>query len=297
MNNISFYLALIFDGVAYGSIYGLFALSLVLLYRANKLFNFAQTEIATLCVMATVFLMKKFSYFNAIIITIAFSFCVGCLLHFSVMRHITERKTVLHSSESLMTIGFFTIFNSLAGYIYGDEQRPFPSPFGTGVLTLYGANISYHSIGILACSSFLSFCIFLIFKHTKIGLHFEAVAENLVAARLRGIRASNVLALAWGFTVMISTIGGILMAPILFVAPSMLVGIMSYSLIAVVIGGLQSPLGAMIGGIVVGVTENLASSIPFIGSELKFDVVFLLLLFILVIRPRGLWGRAEGRRV
>jgi branched-chain amino acid transport system permease protein len=297
MSNISFYLAQIFDGIAFGSVYGIFALSLVLLFRANKLFNFGQTEIATFFVMISLVLMKKLPLPAAILTALSFSFIGGALLHFGLMRFVTERKNVLHSSESVLTIGFYFIFNSFSSYLFGDDPRPYPSLFGTGVLNVAGVGISYQSIGILASSLTLVLVIHLIYKHTPIGMVFEAVAENIVGARLRGIRASNVLGLAWGFTIMTATIGGMLLAPVLLVTPSMLVNIFCYALIAVVIGGLESPMGAMVGGIIVGVVENLASNIPFIGSELKFVAVLVLLLVVLLIRPRGIWGRIEARRV
>ena len=297
MEDYNYYAAQIIDGIAYGSIYGIFALTLVMLFRANKLFNFALTEIATLFVLIALIMLKKFSYFPAMLIMIMLSLLGGALLHFGIMRFITERRNVLHSSESVMTIGFFTIINSVSTYFFGDEPQKFPSPFGEESFVLFGVGISTHSIGILIVTFGLMVSIYLFYKFSLIGLLFEAISENIVAARLRGIPASNILALAWGFTTMTATIGAILIAPTLYATPSMLSSVFAYSLIAVVIGGLESPLGAVIGGIIIGVVENLSSNIPFIGSELKFVVVVLLLFVILKLKPRGLWGRADIRRV
>ncbi len=297
MSDLSFYLNQIIDGIAYGSIYGVFALSIVVLYRANKLFNFAQTEMATLSVVCMFFLMKKFSFSVAFAMTIFISFIGGALLHFSVMRILTERQKIFKSGQAIVTIGFFSIFNSISSYILGDEQQAFPSPFGTEGFNFWGVGISFVSVGILAVTLTLVLLIYLGFKHTKIGLIFEAVAEDVSAARLRGIHASNILALAWGTTAVTAGVGAILIAPILYVSPAMLSSVFAYSLFAVVIGGLESPVGAFVGGVLVGVVENLASNLSFIGSDLKFVVVAIMLIGILTIRPRGLWGRAEARRV
>jgi branched-chain amino acid transport system permease protein len=197
----------------------------------------------------------------------------------------------------MITIAFFSIANSISGYVLGDEQQPFPSPFGTDSINIAGVGISYLSIGLIVIALSIVILIYLGFKFTRIGLLFEAIAQNTVAARLRGIHASNLLSFAWGISVLMSAISGILLAPTLFLSPSMLTGIYVYALIAVVIGGLESPFGAFLGGIIVGVCENLATNISFIGSGLKFTSVFVLLVIVLIIRPRGIWGRDEGRKV
>ena len=134
------------------------------------------------------------------------------------------------------------------------------------------------------------------FKFTSLGLTLEAIAENESAARLRGVRTSNYLAVSWGLTFLLSSICAILLAPSLFLTPIMLTHVFAYALMAVVIGGLESPFGAMIGGIFIGIVENLASKIAFIGTDLKFVAVNLTLVIVLIVRPRGIWGRREQRR-
>lgn len=292
-----YYLEQIVDGIATGSIYGVFAMAVVLLFRANKLFNLAQTEIATLSVVLMMFLLKKFSLPIAFVLTLGISFVFGALLHLLIIRFITERRQVLHSSEVISTIALMTIFSSISAYLLGDEPQPFPSLFGQHHWKLAGVNVSSIGVGIVGTTFSVALAVYLFFRFTRVGLVFEAVAESIPLARLRGIRASNMLALAWGLSSMIGAIGGALIAPVLFVTPTMLNNVYSFSLIAVVIGGLESPFGALLGGILIGVIENLGSNIGFIGVELKFLVVLVLLLTVLVVRPRGIWGRAEARRV
>lgn len=297
MSDLTFYLSQIFDGIAYGSIYGIFALCIVLLYRANKIFNFGQTELATLCTIGMFYCLRHFSYLVSFLIVLLGSFVAGALLHLLIMRFLTEKKQASHSSETVITIAFFSIANSVSAYILGDEQQAFPSPFGASSFNLWGVGISYLSVGLLGATLLLVILVYCGFKYTRIGLMFEAVAQDITIARLRGIHGSNLLALAWGISLTMSAICGILLAPSLFLSPNMLTGIFVYSLIAVVIGGLESPIGAFVGGIIVGVCENLASNIPFIGSELKFVFIFFLLVGVLLFRPRGIWGRVEGRKV
>jgi branched-chain amino acid transport system permease protein len=213
------------------------------------------------------------------------------------MRLVTERKNVLHSNETVITIGLFTILNSLSAFLFSDEAERFPSPISQSMIPVYGIKIPSHSLFILGASALIVITIFIFLQFTSLGIMMEATAENLTCARLRGIKTSNLLAISWGMTTAISAVAGILIAPVLFVSPAMLTHVFAYALIAVVIGGLESPFGAIVGGILVGVIENLSTNIPFIGSDLKFLAVFILLLFVLAVRPRGLWGREEHRRV
>jgi len=289
-------IAQIFSGIAYGSIYGLFALSIVFLYRANRLFNLAATELATFFTICMFLLLKHMSYLPAFLITVVLAFFGGIFLHFGLMRIVTERKNVLHSNETVITIGIFTILNSFSSLLSEEPER-FPTPFAQSLVEIWGVNVPFHSFVILGFAILIVLILFIFLRFTKMGLIIEATAENIVGARLRGIKTSNVLAIAWGMTTAVSVVAGILIAPVLFVSPFMLTQVFAYALIAVVIGGLESPFGAVVGGILVGVVENLSTNIGFIGSELKFISVFVLLLVVLIVKPRGLWGREEHRRV
>ncbi len=295
--DITFFVANIISGLANGSIYALLAISLVLIYRSNRLFNFALPQIATLMVICMFLFMRHMSYGLALACILVTSFTVGILLHLGVMRVITERKHVLHSSETVVTVGLYTIFNSLTIYFFGDEPEKFPTPFNESFVDILGAQVSFHSILTLAVCLIVSGILFYFFKYTRLGIILEATSESPTAARLRGINVSNVLAFAWGITIVLGVIAAALIAPVLFISSSMLASVFIYSLIAVAIGGLESPFGALIGGLFLGVFENLISLVPFVGSDLKFVSVFCFLMVFLAIRPRGLWGREEQRRV
>lgn len=295
--DVTFFVANIISGLANGSIYALLAISLVLIYRSNRLFNFALPQIATFMVICMFIFLRHMSYSAALTCILISSFGIGILLHLGVMRVITERKHVLHSSETVVTVGIYTIFNSLTIYFFGDEPEKFPTPFKESFVSLLGAEISSHSILTLAVCLIVSSILFYFFKYTRLGIILEATSESPIAARLRGINVSNILAFSWGITIVMGVIAAVLIAPVLFVSSSMLSSVFIYSLVAVALGGLESAFGALLGGLFLGVFENLISLVPFIGSDLKFVSVFVFLMIFLAIRPRGIWGREEQRRV
>lgn len=299
MIDYSYWFSVILDGAVYGCVYGLFGLCLVVIFRANKLFNFSLTTVANLMILfLTVLLKDTLGLAAAIVVGLSASFALGAVLHFGIMRHITEKKNVLHSSEVLLTVGLLSIVDSVNHLLFTEEPLPFPSFFkDDAFIELSNLRVSHQSLAVIGASLLVITAIFLFFKLSKMGVKMEAVSENLTAARLRGIRASNVLAFAWGLTTLLSVFAGIMIAPIIFVSPMMFSYIFSYSLIAVVIGGLESPVGAVVGGVLIGIVENCGSQFDIVGSDLKFGVVFFFLLIALIVRPRGLWGKAEGRRV
>lgn len=298
MINFQFWVPQLVSGLAYGSVYGLFGLSIVLLYRANHVINLATTEISTFVVILMSFILKKnFGYWASFISAMAIAFTIGLVLHFILMGKNSAKVTINRSSEFLTTLGLFYIFNNLSAYFFGEEAERFPLPFKDGLINLKGIEISYQSFFIFFVTGLCVLGVVLFFKFTRLGLLFEAVAEDMTGARLRGVRASYVLAMAWGFNTVLSAAAGVVIAPTLFLSSSMLISVMAYALIGVVIGGLESPLGAWAGGVIVGLVENIGSNIPFFGSELKFLAVFALLLAILVFKPRGFWGKEETRKV
>lgn len=294
----SFWISCIVDGIANGFVYGLLGLCLVLIFRANKLFNFSQTQVvAALMIMSAIFVKKGMDLYLVILLGLGIAFVIGLSLHLGVMRLITERKNSIQSGEVIATFGLATLFDGLSGFLFSDAPEPFPSMFGEGTFSALGIAISNNSLGIIGLTTVLMFFMMLFFRFTKSGLLMEAVSENILAARLRGIRASNILALAWGLTTMLAMMGGVLIAPVLFVYPQMFGGIFGYSLIAVVIGGFESFFGAVLGGVLIGVLENVSANVVFIGSELKFAPIFALLIFVLLFKPRGLFGKADIRRI
>jgi branched-chain amino acid transport system permease protein len=196
-----------------------------------------------------------------------------------------------------MFIALFAVINSLAGFIWEYQIKSFPSPFGTG--SLFGKGlVSAHDAGMIGATLVMLILLFLFFRYTRIGLAMRAAAANPESARLVGIRVGWMLALGWGMAALIGAVAGMLIAPVVFLEPNMMSSILLYGFAGAVVGGLTSPGGAVFGGVLVGIIENLAGTfIPYIGRELKLSIALALIVFVLTVKPSGLFGRSIVHRV
>jgi branched-chain amino acid transport system permease protein len=194
-------------------------------------------------------------------------------------------------------IALLAILNSTAGFIWDFTVKSFPSPFGSA--PLFGSSlISAHQAGMIGVTLLLLVFLFVFFRYTRIGLSMRAAAANPISARLVGVRVGWMNALGWGMAAAIGAIAGILIAPVVFLEPNMMISILLYGFAGAVLGGLTSPAGAVLGGFLVGVVENLAGTfIPVIGGELKLPIALMLIVAVLVFKPSGLMGRTVVQRV
>jgi branched-chain amino acid transport system permease protein len=221
------------------------------------------------------------------------SFAGGVAIERLVIRPLGDAPVLSHI---VVFIGLFAIINSLAGFIWDFTIKPFPSPFGEG--SQFGGLISNHQIGMIAVTMMVLVMLFLFFQYTRVGLAMRAAAENPASARLVGIRVGWMIALGWGMAAAIGAVAGILIAPIVFLEPNMMLSILLYGFAGAVLGGLTSPTGAVFGGFMVGIIENLAGTyIPEIGGELKLPIALFLIVTVLVFKPTGLFGRTVVQRV
>jgi branched-chain amino acid transport system permease protein len=284
----------IVSGIATGAIYACMALAIVMIYQAIHHLNFAQGEMAMFSTfVAWQLLAWGVPYWLAFVLTVALSFAGGILIERVVFKPI-ENAPVL--SHVVVFIALFAIFNSLAGFIWNFEIKPFPSPFGSGAL--FGGIMSPHQAGMIAVTLVVLALLYVFFRFTRIGLAMRAAATNPESARLVGIRVSWMTALGWGMASAIGAVAGLMIAPVVFLEPNMMVSILLYGFAGAVLGGLTSPVGAVIGGLAVGIIENLAGTyIPVVGPELKLPVALFVIVAVLVVRPSGLLGRKIVQRV
>ena len=283
----------IFSGLATGCIYGSVALALVMIYQATHHLNFAQGEMATFSTfIAWALVQAGWPYWGAFFATIAISFTGGVLLQRLILRPL-EKAPVL--TNVIVFIGLLLIFNALSGWIFDHTLKSFPSPFpkGSALATTY---FSAHDLGSVAVMLCVLFGLFAFFRFTPIGLAMRAAAQNPDSARLVGIRVSWMLALGWGLAAAIGAVAGMMVAPTVFLDPSMMSGILLYGFAAALLGGVDNPLGAVFGGFVVGVLENLLGAYV-IGTELKLTVALVLIVGTLTLRPNGLFGKNVVTRV
>lgn len=282
-------------GIATGGIYACMALAVVMIYQAIHHLNFAQGEMAMFSTfIAWQLLQWGFPYWIAFVLTIVISLVGGFVLQRTVFKPI-ENAPVL--SHIVVFIALFAIFNSLAGFIWDFTIKPFPTPFGNA--PLFGSGlIGAHQAGMVVVTLVLLVLLFLFFRFTRVGLAMRASAADAESARLVGIRVGTMVALGWGMAAAIGAVAGIMIAPVVFLEPNMMVSILLYGFAGAVLGGLTSPGGAVIGGFAVGIIENLAGTyIPVVGAELKLPIALALIVLVLVFKPTGLFGHTVTKRV
>ena len=283
----------IFSGIATGGIYASVALALVMIYQATHHVNFAQGEMATFSTYIALTLIEAgWNYWLAFLVTILASFVIGLLIERVLMRPMAQAPVL---SSVGVFIGLLLIFNSVTGWIFSYSVKAFPSPFPETSRVL-GGWASPHEAGATAVTLIVLALVYAFFRFTKLGLAMRAAAYNPASSRLVGIRVGWMLALGWGLAAAIGAIAGMMVAPIVFLDPGMMSGILLYAFAGALLGGIDNPLGAVIGGFVVGVVENLAGAY-LVGAELKLTLALIIILVVLILKPAGLFGRAIVSRV
>ena len=284
-------------GVASGGVYGSLALALVLIHRATGVINFAQGEMATFStfILWTLTANHGWSYWPAFAFTLLASFVGGAAIHQGVIRPV-ERGSVLR--VVIVTIGLLLLLNGAMTWIWSGEVRSVESPFPTRTIDVGGVTISWQDLGTIAVSLGTVLVLWLFFRFTKVGLAMRAAAVNPAEARLVGVRVTGMLALGWGLAAVLGAVSGALAAPSIFLDPGMMQPILIYAFAAAVLGGIESPAGAVVGGIALGVMLNLTGAyIDFVGADLRLPVALLVILVVLLVRPAGLFGHRVVRKV
>ncbi len=283
----------VFAGLATGGIYASLALALVMIYQATHLVNFAQGEMAMFCTyMAWTLINAGMGYWPAFLLTIAFGFVLGVLIERLVIRPVAHAPVL---STVVVFIALLVILNSVTGWIYTYTIKPFPSPFKQGSF-LDNPFMSPHELGSIGITFVVLILLYAFFRFTPLGLAMRAAAQNPESSRLVGIRVGWMLALGWGLASAIGAVAGMMIAPVVYLDPNMMGGILLYAFAAALLGGIDSPGGAVIGGFVMGVLENLLGAFV-IGNELKLAVALVLIIGVLVVRPSGFFGRVHVSRV
>jgi len=285
------------SGLASGGIYGALALALVLIHRATGVINFAQGEMAMFStyILWTLTTNHGVSYWPAFVITLAVSFAGGIGIHQVAIRPV-ERGSQIR--VVIVTIGLLLVINGLVTWIWTGEVRAVESPFPDGTLDIGGVAISYKDIGTIAVCLGAVVVLWAFFQFTKVGLALRASAVNPTEARLVGVRVSRMLGLGWGLAAVLGAIAGMLTAPTNFLDPNMMQSVLIYAFAAAVLGGIDSPIGAVVGGLMLGVGLNLIGAyVDFVGADLRLPVALLVILIVLLIRPAGLFGKPEVKKV
>lgn len=284
-------------GLGSGAIYASLALALVLIHRATGVINFAQGEMAmfTTYIAWTLTANHGWSYWPAFVVTLLAAFGIGLGIQRVILAPVANASVL---TIVIMTIGLILVFNGLASLIWSAEVRAFPSPFPNETWQIGGVAISQQDVGTFAVVLTLVALLWAFFQFTKIGLALRASALNPEASRLVGVRVGWMLAIGWGLAAMLGAVAGMMAAPTLFLDPNMMQATLIYAFAAAVLGGIDSPFGAVAGGVLLGVGLNLIGAyVDFVGADLRLPVALLIILVVLLVRPAGIFGKPVTRRV
>jgi branched-chain amino acid transport system permease protein len=281
------------SGLATGSIYALMALSLVIIYNATRTLNFAQGEM--LMISTFVAWSVQQAWAPPLVVTLLAAVAAGAVVALVFERLVIRRSVgATHWDVLIITLGLSLILRSVAGLTWSHDEFPFPSFFSSRPIALGPVRVAPVSLGIIGASLGLMLALAALFRWTRLGRAMRAVAQNQRAARLMGISVERVYSLAWVLAAVVGAIAGVLVAPVIFLSSKMgLIVINGFT--AAVLGGFGSMPGAVLGGMLLGVLENLAPL--YLPSGIRYSVPFIVLIGILLVRPAGLLGRVEQRKV
>ena len=279
-------------GLATGGIYASLALALVMIYQATHLVNFAQGEMAMFATyLAWSLINAGMPYWPAFLLTVVLAFVLGVAIERVIIRPVETAPVLV---VVVVFIALLVILNSVTGWVYTYTIKTFPSPFPAE--PIFGKYITSHQGGAIGVTMVVLLLLYLFFRFTPLGLAMRAAAQNPDSARLVGIRVGWMLALGWGLAAAIGGVAGMMVAPIIYLDPNMMGGVLLYAFAAALVGGIDNPAGAVFGGFLVGVLENVLGAFV-IGNELKLAVALVLIIGVLVVKPSGFFGKVLVTRV
>ena len=287
-----YFLQQLLNGLATGAIYASLGLALVLIYRTTNIANFAQGEMATF----SAFLTWQLTEFGlpigwAILISLGLSLIMGAVTYVLIVRPVQykDEMTII-----IVTLGLFLAYNSATGAIWGFMQKASPSPLPEHTWTLGTLRIGAELLAFVAVLMTISVGLYVLFQRTRLGMALRAAASNAQSAQLVGIPYTAMMTLGWGMAAALGSISGALVASRLTLMGDVII----YAFAAAVVGGLSSYLGAVVGGVVVGVSQSFSTAyLPALGADLQIIVPLVLIVAVLIVKPEGLFGKAVQVRV
>jgi len=281
-------------GISTGMIYAAIALSLVLIWRGTRILNFAQGGMAMFTTyLALLVVDHTGNYWLAFVVALAAGLVLGAAVERTVFRPVESRPPM---NAVIVTIGLLILLEGVAGMIYGGQFKSFPPAYSIVGLRIgsVALGISRNDIFITAAVLVAAIALYVIFTYTRVGLRMRAAAFNPAVARLLGVRVGRVLTLGWALAGLIGALAGVLVTPSTFLSPNSMDSIFVYGFTAAVIGGLDSPVGAVTGGLLLGVVLTYTG---YLGSDVTLLFGLAALILVLMIRPSGLFSTTATRRV
>ncbi|OZC51100.1 branched-chain amino acid ABC transporter permease [Rhodococcoides fascians A21d2] len=288
-------LTILINGVTTGMIYAAFALALVLIWRSTRIVNFAQAPMAMITTyVALVVIDAGYSYWIGFGVALLSGLLLGALIERLVIRFVDSSS---HINPVILTLGLFIIIHAVAAIIFGNQFRSFPAPFGLTGQRIGEINVAltgYDIFKIIAVLVVLALLI-LLFRFTDLGLKMRASAFEQEVAKLLGVRVSRMLTLGWALAAVVGSLAGLLIAGGSLVHPGYMDSIVVFGFVAAVLGGLDSPAGAVVGGLLMGIGLSFVSG--YLGQDLVSSAALVILIVVLLVRPSGLFASTAARRV
>jgi branched-chain amino acid transport system permease protein len=288
------FLQQVVSGIASGSLFAILALAIVMIYRSTDVLNFAQGEMALFSTFIAWTFLTRMDFWPALFLSLLVAAAMGAALERFVLRHVEEAPVL---NAVIVTLGLFTAFSGLSLTVWGSLPKSFGpfSVFKGPAIDLGPASIGQAHVGVLIAAVVIMALLYLLFQRTKLGLAMRAVAQNRTASRLVGIRVDQMLSIGWGLSAAVGAVAGVLVAQISGLSLSLMFDVLLYAFAAAVLGGLDSPVGAIVGGLAIGIIKNLAGT--YIDPGVDATTAFIVIVLVLMIRPTGIFGRRVLRRV
>jgi branched-chain amino acid transport system permease protein len=289
------FIDLTLNGISTGAIYAAVALALVLIWRSTRIVNFAQGAMLMITTfIASAVLSAGGSYVLGFIVALASGFVLGAIVERVVVRPIENAPPL---NAVILTLGLYTLLVAVAGMIWGNSPRSFPAAFSLRGYTVGGTTLLFtpNDTFIVLVVIFVAGLLAILFRRTTLGLRMRAAAFAPEVARLLGVRVGRMLTLGWALAAMVGALAGVLVAPSVFLGPNSFDPILIIGFVAAVLGGLDSPPGAVIGGIVLGLALSYVAGYE--GAALVPLAALVILVLVLMIRPTGLFAATRERRV
>ncbi len=279
----------ILSGLAAGCLYAFAALGLVLIYKTSTVVNFAHGDLATLSAFLAFTAIQTFGLplLAAFPLALLCAALLGAGLAFAIMRRVKATGLGL----TIVTLGISMILYGGAGWLWGYDTKAFPAVLSGPPFELGGLVVSLPTAALFLLAIVLVLALYVVFNRTLLGRAMRAAAENPLAARLVGISVDRVLVYAWAASSFLGALCGLLIAPMTFLDPNMMADVLVKAFAAAVLGGLTSLPGAVVGGLLLGVIENLVGA--YLATELRSTLAFGVIIAVLILRPSGLFGRSR----
>jgi len=285
----------IISGLAYGSIYALIAIAMVLIYKTSEVPNFAQGEMAMFSTFIAYTLLVTYghSFFISILGSLLFALILGMFFEFVFLRRAKDPNIL---SLILITLGFEMILYGFASWKWGANQRDLPFPVSDfDVIQIGPSALSHLNIATMVITILIMILLFLFLRYTKLGIAMKATQQNPIAARINGIRTKRILSFTWALSSCIGTVAGILLAPIATLDPNLMLDPLLKGFASAVLGGMTTLIGAAVGGYILGIIENLFGG--YVSIEFKSIVAFGIIVLVLCFRPSGLFAKHYVKKV